>query len=124
MIHSNPKTHSCGSEYAPEVDDSAFVHPLAAVIGHVVIGKKVFVAPFASVRGDEGHPIFLGDESNVQDGVVIHALETERNGEPVEAHQVEVAGKKFAVHIGRRVSWPTKRRFTALCPWEMKPLSA
>jgi carbonic anhydrase/acetyltransferase-like protein (isoleucine patch superfamily) len=104
MIHSNPKTRSCGSEYAPEVDASAFVHPLAAVIGHVVIGKNVFIAPFASVRGDEGRPIFLGDESNVQDAVVIHALETERNGEPVEAHQVEVAGKKFAVHIGRRVS--------------------
>jgi carbonic anhydrase len=104
MIHRNPNTPLCRSEHSPEVDASAFVHPLAAVIGHVVIGKTVFVAPFASVRGDEGRPIFLGDESNVQDGVVIHALETERNGEPVEAHRVDVAGKKFAVYIGRRVS--------------------
>jgi carbonic anhydrase/acetyltransferase-like protein (isoleucine patch superfamily) len=104
MIHRNPNTPICRSEYSPEMDASAFVHPLAAVIGHVVIGKNVFVAPFASVRGDEGQPIFLGDESNVQDGVVIHALETERNAEPVEAHQVDVAGKRFAVHIGRRVS--------------------
>jgi carbonic anhydrase len=104
MIHRNPNTPLCRSEHSPEVDASAFVHPLAAVIGHVVIGKNVFVAPFASVRGDEGRPIFLGDESNVQDGVVIHALETERNGEPVEAHRVDVAGKKFAVYIGRRVS--------------------
>jgi carbonic anhydrase/acetyltransferase-like protein (isoleucine patch superfamily) len=104
MIHRNPNTPICRSEYSPEMDASAFVHPLAAVIGHVVIGKNVFVAPFASVRGDEGQPIFLGDESNVQDGVVIHALETERNGEPIEAHQVDVAGKRFAVHIGRRVS--------------------
>jgi carbonic anhydrase/acetyltransferase-like protein (isoleucine patch superfamily) len=104
MIHRNPNTPFCRSEYSPEVDASAFVHPLAAVIGDVVIGRNVFVAPFASVRGDEGHPIFLGDESNVQDGVVIHALQTERNGEAVEAHQVDVEGKKFAVHIGRRVS--------------------
>jgi carbonic anhydrase len=104
MIHKNPSIHSCPSEYSPEVDSSAFVHPLAAVIGHVVIGEKVFVAPFASVRADEGHPIFLGEEANVQDGVVIHALETERNGEPLESNLVEVAGNKFAVHIGRRVS--------------------
>ena len=104
MIHSNPSTEFCRSEYSAEVDPSAFVHPLAAVIAHVLIGKKVFVAPFASVRGDEGHPICVGDESNIQDGVVIHALVTERNGEPLEANLVEVAGKKFAVHIGRRVS--------------------
>lgn len=104
MIHQNPRTDFCRSEYFPEVDASAYVHPLAAVIGHVVIGGKVFVAPFASVRGDEGHPIHIGDESNIQDGVVIHALQTERNGEPVEANLVDVAGRKFAVHIGRRVS--------------------
>jgi carbonic anhydrase/acetyltransferase-like protein (isoleucine patch superfamily) len=104
MIHRNPTTDFWRTEYSPEVDASAFVHPLAAVIGHVIIGKKVFVAPFASVRGDEGHPIFVDDESNIQDGVVIHALETERNGEPVEANLVDAAGKRYAVHIGRRVS--------------------
>jgi carbonic anhydrase/acetyltransferase-like protein (isoleucine patch superfamily) len=104
MIHKSPSTDFSPPEYSPEVDGTAFVHPLAAVIGQVLIGKKVFVAPFASVRGDEGHPIFLGEESNVQDGVVIHALETERDGKPVEAHLVEDAGKKYAVYIGRRVS--------------------
>jgi carbonic anhydrase len=104
MIHKNPRTDFCRTEYFPEVDASAFVHPLAAVIGHVIIGKAVFVAPFASVRGDEGHPIFIGDDSNIQDGVVIHALETERNGELLEANLVDVAGTKYAVHIGRKVS--------------------
>jgi len=104
MIHKNPSTDFCRTEYSPEVDASAFVHPLAAVIGRVIIGKKVFVAPFASVRGDEGHPIVVDDESNIQDGVIIHALETERNGEPLESNLVEVEGKRYAVHIGRRVS--------------------
>jgi len=56
MIHKNPSTEFCPSEYTPKVDASAFVHPLAAVIGHVIIGRKVLVAPFASVRGDEGRP--------------------------------------------------------------------
>ncbi len=55
-------------------------------------------------RGDEGQPIFVGDDPNVQDGVVIHALETEHNGEPVEKNIVDVEGQKFAVFVGRRVS--------------------
>jgi carbonic anhydrase/acetyltransferase-like protein (isoleucine patch superfamily) len=104
MIHNSVITDFCSKEYRPEVDSSAFVHPLAAVIGHVRLGKRVMVAPFAAVRGDEGHPILVGDESNVQDGVVIHALETERHGEPVSANLVEIEGERYAVHVGRRVS--------------------
>lgn len=62
------------------------------------------VSPTASVRGDEGQPLFVGDDSNIQDGVVIHALETEMNGEPVEKNLCEVDGKKYAVYVGNRVS--------------------
>ena len=104
MIHKNVTADFCSQEYLPTVDPTAFVHPLAAAIGHVNIGKKVMVAPFASVRGDEGHPIAIGDESNVQDSVIIHALETEQNGLPIEKNLIEVEGKKYAVYIGRRVS--------------------
>jgi carbonic anhydrase len=53
-IHKSVVTDFCQKEYLPEVDSSAFIHPVAAVIGHVFIGKRVMVAPFASVRGDEG----------------------------------------------------------------------
>ncbi len=56
----------------PQVAESAFVHPMACVIGDVVIGERVFVAPFASVRGDRGR-IEIGDGTNVQDGVVVHS---------------------------------------------------
>ena len=104
MIHKNVITDFSRKEYMPKLDPSACVHPLAAVIGHVSIGKRVMVSPFASVRGDEGQPIFVGDDSNVQDGVIIHALETEHNSHPVYANQVEVDGEKYAVHIGTRVS--------------------
>jgi carbonic anhydrase/acetyltransferase-like protein (isoleucine patch superfamily) len=58
----------------------------------------------ASVRGDEGQPLYIGDDSNVQDGVVIHALETELNGKPVEKNLYEVNGRKYAVYVGTRVS--------------------
>ena len=78
MIHKNPKTPFADKEVLPEINETAFIHPLAAVIGNVTIGKKVRVSPFASVCGDEGQPLFVGDDSNVQDGAVIHALETDR----------------------------------------------
>lgn len=88
----------------PQIDSSTFIHPAAAVIGHVFIGRRVMVSPFASVRGDEGQPIFVGDEANVQDGVILHALETEHNGHPIEENQVEAEGKKYSVYVGKRVS--------------------
>jgi carbonic anhydrase/acetyltransferase-like protein (isoleucine patch superfamily) len=101
MIHKNPKTEFAEKEYLPHIDDSAFIHPLAAVIGNVIIGKKVMVSPFASVRGDEGQPIFVGDESNIQDGVVIHALETDLE---TGKNLIEVENKKYAVYVGKGVS--------------------
>lgn len=58
----------------PRIAESAFVHPQASVIGDVKIGEHVFVAPMASIRGDIGY-IEIGDESNVQDGAVIHSTE-------------------------------------------------
>jgi len=59
------------------------------------------VSPFVSVRGDEGQPLFVGDDSNVQDGVVIHALETDRE---TGKNLIEVNGDKYAVYVGERVS--------------------
>jgi carbonic anhydrase/acetyltransferase-like protein (isoleucine patch superfamily) len=88
----------------PTVAKSAFVHPLGAVTGHVTLGERVYVAPSASVRGDEGQPIYIGDESNVQDGVVLHGLETIEGGKEIPKNQVEVDGKKYSVYVGKRVS--------------------
>jgi carbonic anhydrase/acetyltransferase-like protein (isoleucine patch superfamily) len=88
----------------PAIDPSTYVHPLAAVIGNVTLGKNIMVSPMASIRGDEGQPLFVGDNSNVQDGVVIHALETELDGKPVEKNLYEVNGRKYAVYVGSRVS--------------------
>jgi len=88
----------------PRIDPSTYVHPMASVIGRVSLGKNIMVSPMASIRGDEGQPLHIGDDSNVQDGVVIHALETEMNGAPVEAHLCAVDGKRYAVYVGKRVS--------------------
>ena len=104
MIGKNVKTDFSARASEPVIDPSSYVHPLAVVIGNVILGKNIMVSPTASIRGDEGQPIYVGDDSNVQDGVVIHALETELNGKPVEKNLMEVDGKKYAVYVGSRVS--------------------
>ena len=55
----------------PKIDRTAFIHELAYVAGDVSIGKRVSVWPFASIRGDSD-VVTIGDDSNVQDGCVIH----------------------------------------------------
>lgn len=88
----------------PVIAKTARIHPLAAVIGSVIIGEHIFVAPGASVRGDEGQHIFIGDDSNVQDGVVVHGLETFEGDHELTENEVEVEGEKYSVYIGKRVS--------------------
>jgi len=104
MIGENVLTDFNAEVSQPRIDPSAYVHPMASVMGNVILGKNIMVSPMASIRGDEGQPLSIGDDSNVQDGVVIHALETEMNGAPVEAHLCAVDGKRYAVYVGRRVS--------------------
>jgi carbonic anhydrase/acetyltransferase-like protein (isoleucine patch superfamily) len=103
-VHANVKTSFSPEVSEPDLDPTAYVHPLAAVIGAVHIGKRVMVSPAASVRGDEGQPLWIGDESNVQDGVILHALETWEDGEPVEDNLVTVDGEDYAIYVGDRVS--------------------
>lgn len=103
-IHPNVRASFNARESDPAIHPSAYIHPLAAVIGNVYLGANVMVAPAASVRGDEGQPLWIGEAVNVQDGVVIHALETHHDGELVKEAVVEVDGEVYGVHIGARVS--------------------
>jgi carbonic anhydrase/acetyltransferase-like protein (isoleucine patch superfamily) len=57
--------------YKPVIDPSSFVHKEATVIGNVIIGKKVYIGPGASIRGDWGK-ITIKDGCNVQDNCTIH----------------------------------------------------
>jgi carbonic anhydrase len=104
MIEKNVITDFSSKISEPVIGNGSYVHPLAAVIGNVILGDNVMVAPTACVRGDEGQPLHVGNDSNVQDGVVIHALETELDGKPVEKNLMEVEGRKYAVYVGNRVS--------------------
>src|ERR1700761_5021245 len=57
--------------FIPVVHPSAFVHPLAAVTGNVIIGKDVYIGPGAALRGDWGG-IVIEDGCNVQESCTIH----------------------------------------------------
>lgn len=73
MIRKNPNGD------LPVVPESAYVDHTAIICGKVVIGENVFIGPYAVIRADEVdasggmEPIVIGDDSNIQDGVVIHS---------------------------------------------------
>lgn len=55
----------------PRVHPSAYVHPLASLIGRVEVGPDCFIGPFASLRGDFS-AIRVGAGANVQDSCTLH----------------------------------------------------
>ena len=60
--------------HTPNLGEDVFVAPTAAVIGNVTIGKGSSVWFSAVVRGDD-MPIVIGENTNVQDGAILHSTE-------------------------------------------------
>ena len=58
-------------EFVPVIDESSFIHPQAAVMGNVIIGKNCYIGPGAALRGDWGK-IIIEDGCNVQENCTIH----------------------------------------------------
>ena len=98
----------------PTISEFAYVDPLALVIGDCEIGMLVLVAPFAVCRADEGIPIHVGDYSNMQDGVILHALETGSHGKNIDDRRYSSEGSLlrandtgfkngFAIYVGDKV---------------------
>lgn len=59
---------------APVIHPTAWVHPMATVIGDVEIGAHVSIWPGVVLRGDCG-PIRIGAYSNIQDGSIVHTTQ-------------------------------------------------
>ncbi|MEP6609474.1 MAG: gamma carbonic anhydrase family protein [Burkholderiaceae bacterium] len=55
----------------PRIDPSAYVFDTATLIGTVILGARVSIWPYATLRGDN-EPIEVGDDSNVQESCVLH----------------------------------------------------
>lgn len=77
------------------VGKGTYVSEHASVLGEVMLGDEVFVAPATSLRGDTGAPIRIGSGSNVQDGAIIHAA---------EGRALTVDNQRYAVFVGERVT--------------------
>lgn len=58
----------------PQIHPTAWVHPMATVIGDVVLGPHVSIWPSVVLRGDCG-PIRIGAYTNIQDGAVVHTTQ-------------------------------------------------
>ncbi|MBW2030268.1 MAG: gamma carbonic anhydrase family protein [Deltaproteobacteria bacterium] len=57
----------------PRVDEGAFIHPQAVLIGDVTVEAGCYVGAGAILRGDIG-AVKIGKGSNVQENCVLHAF--------------------------------------------------
>ncbi|MCM0649130.1 carbonate dehydratase [Clostridium swellfunianum] len=95
FIGPNPSTSFNPCSICPTVDSSAFIGPFSSVIGDITIKENVFIASNVSIRADEGTPFYIGANTNIQDGVILHGL---KNGRVISN------GRKYSIYIGEGVS--------------------
>lgn len=77
----------------PQIPDSCFIAPNAAVIGDVTLGEDCSVWPAATVRADSDR-IRIGDRTNIQDGAVLHTADDT----PVTVGESVTIGHQAIVH--------------------------
>ena len=77
----------------PSIHPTAFIHPAAIVLGDVTLGARVSVWPTAVIRGDSD-TITIGDDSNVQDGTIVHV----DHGVPTTIGNRVAIGHRAIVH--------------------------
>ena len=75
------------------IHPTAFIHPAAIVVGNVIIGARVSVWPTAVIRGDSDS-IEIGEDSNIQDGTVVHV----DDGVPTRIGKRVAVGHRAIIH--------------------------
>lgn len=84
----------------PKLADGAFVDPTSLLIGDVTLGKDVSIWPMTVLRGDV-NSIEIGDETNIQDGCVLHVTHRSENnpvGCPLIVGRGVTVGHKVVLH--------------------------
>ena len=71
----------------------SYVHSSAILIGNVTLGRDASVWPTAVLRGDSD-AIVIGDETNVQDGTIVHV----DPGAPVRIGARVTIGHRAVIH--------------------------
>ena len=77
----------------PIVHPTAFIHSTATVCGNVTLGARVSVWASAVIRGDSD-AIEIGEDSNIQDGTVVHVDE----GVPTKIGKRVGVGHRAIIH--------------------------
>jgi carbonic anhydrase/acetyltransferase-like protein (isoleucine patch superfamily) len=98
MLIKSPITSWFSAEHSPEVAETAFISATATVSGPVKIGEYVMVSPGASLRGDEGGKIFIGNRTNVQDNVIMHGLKEQTVKEGNEEYSIYISEGVTCAH--------------------------
>ncbi|MET0210441.1 MAG: gamma carbonic anhydrase family protein [Burkholderiaceae bacterium] len=80
-------------EHAPEIDPSAFVADTATLVGRVRLAANASVWFGTTLRGDN-EPITIGENSNVQEGTVMHT----DPGYPLEIGKNVTIGHQAMLH--------------------------
>jgi len=84
----------------PQIHETAYVHSFSNIIGDVRISENVLIAPGTSIRADEGGTFYIGANTNIQDGVVIHALDEGRVvGDNQENYSVWIGNNASITHM-------------------------
>lgn len=79
----------------PRIDPASYVDLTALLIGGLIVERGCYIGPHAVVRLDEKRdpePCVLGEDSNIQDGAVVHADTTSIGRRVIVAHQAIVHG--------------------------------
>ncbi len=78
----------------PKIHKESFIAPTASIIGDVTIGKGSGVWFNSVIRGDV-EPITIGENSNIQDGTIIHV--TRGGGKTIIGNNVTI-GHRALLH--------------------------
>jgi carbonic anhydrase/acetyltransferase-like protein (isoleucine patch superfamily) len=84
----------------PVIADSAYVDESAVVIGEVTLGENASIWPLVVARGDY-QAIVIGDNTNIQDGTVIHIASSNEyvpGGLPCVVGEKVTVGHKVMLH--------------------------
>lgn len=95
FISPSPITSFNPVQRFPMIDKTAYVSQFSSVIGDVTIRNNVYIAPNVSIRADEGTPFYIGSNTNIQDGVILHGLLNKR---------ISVGSKGYSIFVGNKVT--------------------
>jgi carbonic anhydrase/acetyltransferase-like protein (isoleucine patch superfamily) len=88
---------------SPRIDSQAFVSPQATIVGDVEIGPGTNVWPGAVIRGDQAS-VRIGENTCVQDSVVIHAHSAENPAIIGSNVIISTAAVVHGVYVGDAVN--------------------